>query len=282
MEIEREREKLRLAEVEIIENERLAKLDAERKKQLEQYIARERRADDRRKAIAAQKIENLDRKIASITDEHMSTLLLKHSQTVIIDDYGNTNASKWMDEVRYFVDEVVSKKVKIPEERRSDVFNFVIKRVKSNQKNRKTLCLVYSDSISAKDFELYCANLLKQSGWNSRLTKGSGDQGVDIIAEHGIYKAVFQCKKYSKPVGNAAVQEVIAGMHYEKANVAAVVTNSAFTISARQLANTANVFLLHHTELPGFIKQLGGSGNVGKSTKVADRVRVNIQSKETP
>jgi len=265
-----EMKKNKLAEIKKSEDERAVKLNADIRKQQEEYIDKKRRADERRNYIETQKIENLFRKVESITNEHMPTLLLKHSQMVVMDDYGNTNTSKWMDEVRYFVDEVVSKKAKIPEGMRSDVLDIVIKCVKKSLKRNKSLCLDYSDKMSAKDYELYCANLLNQSGWNSRLTKGSGDQGVDIIAEHGFYKAVFQCKKYTRPVGNAAVQEVIAGMHYEKANVAAVVTNSTFTISARQLANTANIFLLHNTELPEFIARLSESGIDGKSAKTTN------------
>jgi len=45
------------------------------------------------------------------------------------------------------------------------------------------------------------------------------------------------------------VQEVIAGREFEKADIAAVVSNSTFTKSAKQLAGAANVLLLHHAEL---------------------------------
>lgn len=106
-------------------------------------------------------------------------------------------------------------------------------------------------------FEHHCVDLLNNSGWNARTTKGSGDQGIDIIASYGNVKAVFQCKKYSQPVGNAAVQEVIAGKAFEQAHMAAVVSNALFTPAAKQLASATGVYLLHYTELPNLASKLG-------------------------
>ena len=42
---------------------------------------------------------------------------------------------------------------------------------------------------------------------------------MDVIAKKGDDVLVGQCKKYSKPVGNSAVQEVVAGMGYYGANI---------------------------------------------------------------
>ena len=63
------------------------------------------------------------------------------------------------------------------------------------------------NSLSPLAFEGYCADLLSNAGWNASITKGSGDQGIDIIAVKNGIKIVLQCKKYSSPVGNKAVQE---------------------------------------------------------------------------
>ena len=62
----------------------------------------------------------------------------------------------------------------------------------------------------------------------------------------------LQCKKYSNPVGNKAVQEANAGKGFEGAEVAAVVTNNTYTPSARQLASAIGVYLLHYSELASF------------------------------
>lgn len=93
-------------------------------------------------------------------------------------------------------------------------------------------------------FEHQCAAVLKSKGFkNVVVTKASGDQGVDIIAEYDNEKYAIQCKCYSKPVGNKAVQEVFSGMAYYKCDRSIVLTNSTFTKSATELAKRIGVDL---------------------------------------
>ncbi len=82
-------------------------------------------------------------------------------------------------------------------------------------------------------------------------TPVTGDQGADLIVanEGNQVIIVIQCKFYSKPVGNKAVQEAYAAKGFQQADYAAVVSNAAFTPSARQLASTNGIFLLHHDDL---------------------------------
>ncbi|MGL5523110.1 MAG: restriction endonuclease [Aeromonas veronii] len=86
--------------------------------------------------------------------------------------------------------------------------------------------------------------------WRAEVTQGSGDQGVDVLAEHENGTTVaIQCKLYSQPVGNKAVQEIIAGrIHYNTVH-AFVVTNNKYTKSAIELATSGDVSLLHHSDL---------------------------------
>lgn len=116
------------------------------------------------------------------------------------------------------------------------------------------------EQLSPIAFEHYCADILNANGWQARVTQASGDQGIDIIASFNGIEAVFQCKKYSSPVGNKAVQEVIAGKQFSRASVAAVVSSAAFTPSAKQLADTTGVYLLHYSELGGFTEKISKSG----------------------
>lgn len=77
----------------------------------------------------------------------------------------------------------------------------------------------------------------------------SGDQGADVIAQRNGTKVVVQCKMYSLPVGNKAVQEAIAAKQHYLADEAWVVTNNTYTKSAKQLAISSGVKLLHHNRL---------------------------------
>lgn len=93
-------------------------------------------------------------------------------------------------------------------------------------------------------YEHYCAEYLKKIGFTDvQVTQGSGDQGVDIIANNGADKYAIQCKYYSGAVSNKAVQEVFTGMHYYGCDIALIITNSYFTKSAQELAQRTNVVL---------------------------------------
>lgn len=98
--------------------------------------------------------------------------------------------------------------------------------------------------MTGREFEEYCAGFLKKRGFRKvRITKASGDQGVDILARrHGRTYAI-QCKLYQKPVGNSAIQEAYAGMQYYNCDRGLVMTNSTFTKGARELAESTGIEL---------------------------------------
>ncbi|WP_426037901.1 restriction endonuclease [Cypionkella sp. TWP1-2-1b2] len=99
------------------------------------------------------------------------------------------------------------------------------------------------------EYEKMCANLLQKSGWATQTTPTNGDQGVDLIAKKDNLVWAFRCKLYASQVGNFAVQEVAAGKLHYKADRAAVIAPNSFTSSARALAQSNNVVLLHHDDL---------------------------------
>jgi len=100
------------------------------------------------------------------------------------------------------------------------------------------------DSMSGVEFENWCAKLLLSVGYTDvRITQGSGDQGVDIIASKDSLTYAIQCKCYSSNLGNKPVQEVCAGRIYYSCDVAAVMTNRYFTHSAQELAIKTDVLL---------------------------------------
>lgn len=129
----------------------------------------------------------------------------------------------------------------------------------------KTPSLEEQVNIAAMDgqqFEIFCAQLLQDNGWiNVIHTPNSGDQGVDIIAEKDGIKYAIQCKHYSQPVGNTAVQEVTAGKQFYHCHVAVVLTNSIFTKSATDLAKANNVLLWDNYKLDELIKIAGYTGH---------------------
>ncbi|MCR4956887.1 MAG: restriction endonuclease [Lachnospiraceae bacterium] len=94
------------------------------------------------------------------------------------------------------------------------------------------------------EFEQHCANVLAHKGYKKvEVTKGSGDQGIDIIAYKGGEKYGIQCKYYLNPVGNKAVQEAYTGISVHQCDVAMVMTNNTFTKGAREAAESTGVIL---------------------------------------
>ncbi len=101
------------------------------------------------------------------------------------------------------------------------------------------------DFLSGAEFEAYCAELLSHVGYERIFcTPLSCDQGVDLTAFKNKCKYAIQCKRYKYPVGNKAIQEVVAGMKMYDCQKAIVITNSNFTSAAISLARANNVELI--------------------------------------
>lgn len=110
--------------------------------------------------------------------------------------------------------------------------------------------------MNGHQYEYDCANRLRKSGfYKVSVTRGSGDQGIDVIAYKSGEKYGIQCKYYSSPVGNFAVQEAFAGAKHYNCKYAVVLTNNTFTKSARELAKSTNVLLWENDKIPSSIGQ---------------------------
>lgn len=118
------------------------------------------------------------------------------------------------------------------------------------------------DTMTGEEFEKYCVAILKKNNFiNVRQTKSSGDQGVDILAEKDGIKYAIQCKCYSKPVGNHAIQEVYSGKDYYNCHIGVVLINQTFTESAITLANKTNILLWDRKVLNKLITSISLSDN---------------------
>ena len=106
------------------------------------------------------------------------------------------------------------------------------------------------DNMDGLSFEMFCADVLARNGFSDiEVTRGSGDQGIDIIAYKDDIKYGIQCKCYSSDIGNKAVQEVFAGKTFYGCHVGIVLTNQYFTKSARELAQRNGVILWDREKL---------------------------------
>ena len=93
-------------------------------------------------------------------------------------------------------------------------------------------------------FEYWCADLLRKTGYqNVSVTRASGDQGVDVLAEREKIRYAVQCKCYASNLGNKPVQEVAAGKNLYHCQIGAVMTNRYFTDGAKELAEANGILL---------------------------------------
>ena len=123
------------------------------------------------------------------------------------------------------------------------------------------------------EYEKYCEGLFKLEGWRTSSTNTSGDQGADIVADSGENRVVVQCKYYSKPVGNSAVQEVAAARAFYDANLALVVSRYGFTKAAKALAERALVQLVIDANLQRWARD-NRQRESGIPMKAADMITV--------
>lgn len=140
------------------------------------------------------------------------------------------------------------------------------------------------DNMDGHEFEYWCAEVLRRNGYsNVTVTRGSGDQGVDVLAERGGTKYAVQCKRYSSDLSNTPIQEVYAGKDFYGCQIGAVMTNSHFTKGARELAEKTGVLLWDRETLIRFINNSGGNsfGNAGmQHGRIAQAIKEIRESKK--
>lgn len=109
------------------------------------------------------------------------------------------------------------------------------------------------DAMSGTDFEDYVASRLQRAGWRVTFTAASGDYGVDLIARRDDRSVAVQCKRLGKPVGVAAVQQVVSGARHHDCGKSIVISNQEFTDAAKKLAFTHNCQLIGRRALQGWV-----------------------------
>jgi HJR/Mrr/RecB family endonuclease/cell division protein FtsB len=119
------------------------------------------------------------------------------------------------------------------------------------------LSIEYIDALgNGFDFEQCFATILGLLGYSDiSITSGSGDFGIDVLANNDGILYGFQCKLYSTAVGNDAIQQAYAGRNHYNCNIAVVVTNNYFTDQAKKQAQENRVILWDRNTLKEKIRK---------------------------
>ena len=110
------------------------------------------------------------------------------------------------------------------------------------------------DKLTGEQFEKFLEKILHKLGFENIVrTMLSGDFGADLVASRNGKKFTIQAKRYNRPVGNKAVQEVFSSMPIYKADSCMVISNQEFTNAAKKQALECKCVLFGKKELQGLL-----------------------------
>jgi hypothetical protein len=107
--------------------------------------------------------------------------------------------------------------------------------------------------MSGLDFEKAITRILKTRGFDARVTKASGDGGVDVeIFSNGRLDTVIQCKRYKSACGPSVVRELYGAMLHAGAARAVLICLGGFSVAAKEFAEGKPIRLVDSKRLIEF------------------------------
>ncbi len=217
---------------------------------------------------SVRRLEIIDRRLL----EKSSEIVAAYLRTRRYDNFGNLDESGWRRQADLFIRTYAYPRLSDPEFKRiksqknyAKLYRRVEKFAAENatERGKNDISAHAGASLfSPREYELHCAQILQSNGWNTKPTQQTRDSGADLIASLGEMRAVIECKRHNKPVGNRAVQQIYTAKRLYAANLACVVAPNGFTRQAEQEAMPLGVLLLHHSELPMLAKRVAVAGKV--------------------
>lgn len=199
---------------------------------------------------------------------HQSALIAYYRQSIRRDHFGNEDTRLWDKWLETFLATQVlpglaSSGMQLDEDSLAQLVAHVDEEVRSMAQNELLTGAVVKDAeeLRPEQYEHECAAILFRRGWTVHPTPSTGDHGADVIAEKGDARLIVQCKLYSQPVGNKAVQEAYSACGLYNGTHACVVAPHGFTAQAERAAHGLGIRLLHHAQLESFADELcNGAG----------------------
>ncbi|MDS0300903.1 restriction endonuclease [Halogeometricum sp. S1BR25-6] len=114
-------------------------------------------------------------------------------------------------------------------------------------------------NMDVYEFEHFVADLWERQGWDTQVTQGSNDRGIDVVAEKSSpfpQKHLIQAKRYAKDnrIGSPAIQQYNSLRQQESGvDAVVIVTTSSFSRQARQTAHDLNVKTINGDDLYSII-----------------------------
>lgn len=130
--------------------------------------------------------------------------------------------------------------------------------------------------IDEYNFEEFIAKLWNRYGWETEVTAGSNDRGIDVIAEkHRPFeqKHLIQVKRWGSgnKVGGPEIQQYSSLLRRgEGIDAVVVVTTSSFSHQAKELASDLNVKLVDGFDLYDVLSEIGADDLVKQYTGIGN------------
>ena len=146
----------------------------------------------------------------------------------------------------------------------------------AHQARVRAIRLTNVDSMDGLQFEHYLGHLMTLIGYEARVTQGSGDLGVDVVAVRNDISYAVQAKRQSRAVSRRAVSDAVAGKIHYGCQFAMVVTNNRFSKGAIQLAQSTGCILVDREILTDWILTASSSdtASVAKSKIVEPEAKL--------
>ena len=107
----------------------------------------------------------------------------------------------------------------------------------------------YWQKLSGYKFEKELAQIFIKNGFDTEITKKSGDGGVDIILNPKGKKIYIQCKAYQSHAGVAVVRELLGCMELNDVEYGIIACTGGFTKGAVEMAMKVGIYLLDSRDI---------------------------------
>lgn len=102
----------------------------------------------------------------------------------------------------------------------------------------------YWSTIDPYQFEHEIAILFKKHGFIVEVTKGSGDQGIDIKLLKGGKRGIVQCKRFKSKVSPSTARELYGAIKHGNYHFGFIVCPSSFSKSTFEFTKTKPITLI--------------------------------------
>jgi len=139
--------------------------------------------------------------------------------------------------------------------------------------------------IDEYEFEKFIADVWERYNWETEVTRGSNDRGVDVIAEKRspVYqKHLIQVKRWGSDnkIGGREIREYSSLRQKNSVDAVVVVTTSSFTQQGIEEAEDLNVKLVDGSNLYDIISKIDAKVLINEYTTLDESDSENESSKE--